>query len=102
MTNKLTLEIGVGGGEVVGEGGAVLATELCWLFLSDGLDWGVQRVVAWNQVTMASWLFPNRVRPQQNLANSWVELGSYLEEGPGGKWTGLQEKLKGRIKMELA
>jgi hypothetical protein len=30
---------------------------------------------------------PNRVRLNNNLANSWDELGLYLEEGPGGNWT---------------
>ena len=33
-------------------------------------------------------VLPNRARPNANLTSSWVEVGLYLEEGPGGKWNG--------------
>jgi hypothetical protein len=59
---------------------AVLATEFSWLILSSELDWVVQWMLAWDQSTMASWLFQILVGSDpHNLAVSWVELRLYLE-----------------------
>jgi hypothetical protein len=38
-------------------GEAGLAAKLCWLFLIRKEHCGVQRMVAWNQSTVASWCF---------------------------------------------
>ena len=69
----------------------MLATKLYWLFLMKG--WTLSRPVdvRLGSIDNVFLALPNRVRPYTNLANSWVELGLYLEEGPGGKWTELQE-----------
>ena len=64
-----------------------MATELHWLFLMKG--WTLSRPVdvGLGSIDNGFLALPNRVRPHKNLANSWVELGLYLEEGRGGKWT---------------
>ncbi len=65
----------------------MLATKLYWLFLMK--SWTRSRPIDVGLVSTNNGFLalPNRVRLNTNLANSWVELGLYLEEGPGGKWT---------------
>jgi hypothetical protein len=71
-------------------GRAVLATKLCWLFLMKG--WTLSRPidVGLGSIDNGFTALPNKVRPNKNLANSWVKLGLYLEEGPGD--TGIDDK----------
>ena len=45
-------------------GEAVLTTKLCWLFLIRREDCGVQWMVVWNQLTVASWFFQIGSDPQ--------------------------------------
>jgi hypothetical protein len=63
----------------------VQATKLYWLLLMKG--WTLSRPidVGLGSMTMTSWLFQIGSDTQKNLANSWVKLGLYLKEGPGGK-----------------
>ena len=77
MIKKVSKKIGV-------ELRAVLATKY-WLFLMKG--WTLSRPVDVGLVSIDNGFLalPNRVR-LTNLADSWVELGLYLEEGPGDTW----------------
>jgi hypothetical protein len=92
MTNRLTLEVGVGVGEGAGE------EELFCLLNCVGCSWlmgWTGKSKDWCLGIKWQWLpLPNRADPDDSLLT--LGLKFYLEEGPWGKWTwmmGNQERV---------